>query len=91
MARMSRKQIVIDAERDAELGRLAEEWGVSQSEVIRRAIDGLVERAARDERRRDAHRLLMAEFGVAPDLGLTDATGARTWTREDLYGDRGLR
>jgi PAS domain-containing protein len=72
MARMVRKQIVIDAERDAQLGRLARKLGVSQSEVVRMAIDEL---GRQDEE----------EFDEGRDLGLTDDQGRRTWTREELY------
>lgn len=90
MARMIRKQIVIDAERDAQLADLAEQLGVSQSEVIRLAIDGLVARAQEEAAREEAHEWLMERFRNAPDLGLTDENGRRTWTREELH-DRGIR
>lgn len=90
MARMIRKQIVIDAERDAQLAHMAEELGVSQSEVIRLAIDGMAARAREDAARREAHEWLMERFRNAPDLGLTDENGQRTWTREQLH-ERGLR
>ena len=91
MGRMIRKQIVIDAERDATLSRLAAERGVSQSEFIRLAIDELAARSQEDFRRRKAHAELMEMFKNAPDRGLTDEHGNRTWKREDLYDDRGLR
>ena len=90
MGRMIRKQIVIDAERDAQLVRLAEDLGVSQSEVIRLAIEGMVARAQEEATRERAHRELMEMFRNAPDLGLTDENGRRTWTREELH-ERGTR
>ncbi len=90
MARMIRKQIVIDAERDGQLTRMAEQLGVSQSEVVRLAIDGLVARAQADVVREEAHQWLLERFRNAPDLGLTDENGRRTWTREELH-DRDLR
>ncbi|HEX9094133.1 MAG TPA: ribbon-helix-helix protein, CopG family [Coriobacteriia bacterium] len=91
MARMIRKQIVIDVERDAALARLAAQRGVSQSELIRQAVDELVTSADEEYRRRKAHAELIEMFKNAPNRGLTDENGKRTWKREDLYGDRGLR
>ncbi len=85
MARMIRKQIVIDGERDAQLGRLAQKLGVSQSEVVRLAIDELVKKNQEELAKDQAHRRLMKWFEEGRDLGLTDDQGRRTWTREDLY------
>lgn len=45
-ARMTRKQIYVDAERQAKLRRTAETLGVSEAEVVRRAIDEIAERCA---------------------------------------------
>ena len=82
---MIRKQIVIDADRDATLMRLASERGISQSELIRTAIDEFAERAAREGESRAAFSRLMNSFESAPDLGLTDQSGRRVWKREDLH------
>lgn len=86
---MIRKQIVIDAERERLLERLAKERGVSQSEIIRTAID---EMAAADEsaqvveaRQKEAHEWLRAFFEEGLPLGTVDENGNRTWTREGLY------
>jgi hypothetical protein len=100
MARMIRKQIVIDARREELLVRLAKERGLSQSELIRLAIDEMVEaqvaretdekaREREDERRREAHEWLTAFFAEGLPLGTVDEHGERTWTREGLYDDRG--
>ncbi len=90
MARMIRKQIVIDAKREALLERLARERGVSQSEIIRQAIDEMVaadeKRVAEEERRREAAEWLDAFFEQGLPLGTVDENGTRTWTRENLYG-----
>lgn len=93
MARMIRKQIVIDAQREAVLERLASERGVSQSEVIRQAIDEMVaaeeQRAAEEERRREAAEWLDAFFRDSHAPGTTvNADGTRNWTREELYEER---
>lgn len=94
MARMIRKQIVIDAEREATLERLAAERGVSQSEVIRQAIDEMVagEEARRVdvERQREAAEWLDAFFESVRPTGTTlNPDGTRNWTREELYEERG--
>jgi hypothetical protein len=90
---MIRKQIVIDAERDQLLARLARERGVSQSELIRQAIDEMVDaeqtKEADVERRREAHEWLTAFFEKGLPLHTVDENGNRTWTREGLYDDRG--
>ena len=98
MARMIRKQIVIDAERDALVARIAGERGTSQSEVIRLAIDALAGEMHRIEaeeaRELERHRVfeeLLDSFRSAGNLGLTDEAGSRTWTREELYEHRGSR
>ncbi len=90
---MIRKQIVIDAEREQLLARLAKERGVSQSELIRQAIDEMLAaqkvREADAARRREAHEWLMAFFDEGLPLGTVDESGNRTWTREGLYEERG--
>ncbi len=59
MARMVRKQIVIDPEREKTLERLAEELELSQSEVIRQAIDEFAEKMAEmDEREKAWNRFM---------------------------------
>lgn len=92
MARMIRKQIVIDAEREEILARLASERGMSQSELIRHAIDEMVAaqeaREADEARRREAHQRLMEFFDEGVLIGepfFDEKTGKRKWKREDLY------
>lgn len=86
---MIRKQIVIDAERERLLERLAKERGVSQSEIIRTAIDEMAaaekEREAESVRQKEAHEWLRAFFEEGLPLGTVDENGNRTWTREGLY------
>ncbi len=85
MTRMIRKQIVIDAEREALVSRIADERGASQSEVIRMAIDALSELMRREDERDRAWAELVASFGNAPDLGLTNDRGERNWSRDELH------
>ncbi len=86
MARMIRKQIVIDAAREALLERMATDRGVSQSEVVREAIDALANQDEGVRRRREAHERILRHFASNTEpLGLVDQEGNRTWKREDLY------
>jgi Arc/MetJ-type ribon-helix-helix transcriptional regulator len=81
---MVRKQIVMEPEQEAALEKRAAELGVSQSELIRRAIDDMLnaEEAAR-QRRREAMKefLKLADEAVARGEGSYGAT----WTREELH------
>jgi hypothetical protein len=88
MGRMVRKQIVIEPEQDKLLADLAKERGVSQSQLIRTAIAEYVARVGAEAERDQAFERLMESFRNAPNLGLTDEDGNRTWTRESLYEDR---
>ena len=88
MGRMIRKQIVIDPELDERVARLAEARGVSQSELIRQAVNEYLDHLLEEDARHRAFEELMEMFHTAPDLGLTDEHGNRTWTRESLYEDR---
>lgn len=88
---MIRKQIVIDAEREELLARLAKQRGVSQSELIREAIDDMAQKLAHEDERHAAFERLMAFFEEGWPLGTVDENGKRNWTRESLYGDRGYR
>lgn len=88
MGRMVRKQIVIEPEQERAVAELATQRGVSQSELIREAIDSYLQEARAESERDRAFERLMEKFRNAPDLGLTDENGNRTWTRESLYEDR---
>ncbi|GAB4276079.1 MAG: hypothetical protein Kow0056_06310 [Coriobacteriia bacterium] len=85
MSRMVRKQIVIDAERNRTLERLSDELGVSQSEVIRMAIDSLEEETARRSVRQKAWESFLVRARNAADHGVVDERGRLKWTRADLY------
>ncbi len=90
MARMVRKQIVIDAEREKTLERLAEELDLSQSEVVRRAIDRFAEQMAEEDKRQAAWERFMKMARNAEAHGITDENGRLKWTREELH-ERGSR
>ena len=83
MARMVRKQIVIEPEHERALEAHAKALGVSQSALIRRAIDALLQEAEEQEQRRAAWEFLKSEFERADREGW--GSGGRRWTREELH------
>ena len=79
MGRMVRKQIVIDPEMEQALAERARVLGVSQSALVRQAIERLLEETAREYRMK-----LMDEFvRVALESGA--GSGGRKWTREEIH------
>jgi post-segregation antitoxin (ccd killing protein) len=83
MARMVRKQIVIEPEQERALEAHARARGVSQSALIRQAIDSLLEQAEEEERRREAWEAIEEMWRRADAEGW--GSGGRTWTREELH------
>lgn len=83
MGRMVRKQIVIDPEQDRALEERAKELGVSQSSLIRDAIEAMLEETEKRARREHAWARLEEEFRRADREGT--GSGGRTWTREGLH------
>lgn len=89
MSVMVRKQIYIEPHQQALLKRLAETLGVSEAELIRRAIDEHLagrqsvfpppDTAAWEK----AHRFMRALHDRGPIEGKS-----RDWDREDLYEER---
>ena len=81
-----RKQIYIEAEQDAVLKRMSAETGLSESEIIRRALDSHFQ-ALGYSTSQEAGLETWAK-GREFIQNLIDAgpvPGSRTWTREDLY------
>ena len=86
MRRMVRKQVYIEPAQDARLKRQAEQLGVTEAELIRRAIDqagpaprGLpLDQGAWEE----------AKGIIQQRLGITVPQSGRSWTREELYEER---
>ncbi len=83
MARMVRKQIVIGPQQERALEENAKALGISQSELIRRAVDAWLEDVAERERRREAWEAIEEVWRRADQEGWT--SGGRTWTREELH------
>lgn len=81
MARMVRKQICIDERLDKDLERLARSQGVSQSRIVREALDRLVHADASVATSSQLRVLdAMRERADAGPLA-----GGRAWTRESLH------
>ena len=83
MARMVRKQIVLEPEQERALAARAELLGVSQSELVRQAIDRLLEETEAAARREAAWKALQAIWERADRDGVN--SGPITWTREELH------
>jgi hypothetical protein len=85
---MVRKQLYLDERHDRALKQRAQDTGLSEAEIVRRALDATL--AAGDlERSRGAEAL--AQFLVEASEMAGRATVQRGWTRDELYGDRPRR
>lgn len=84
MSRMVRKQIVIEPEQELALEQRARELGISQSELVRRAIDEML--AAHEEELQKRREALEEWFRLA-DAAVARGEGSfgATWTREELH------
>jgi hypothetical protein len=79
---MVRKQIVIDPETERALAERARELGVSQSALIRQAIDRLLEdseEVCRDKAWDEALAFMKGETRARA------GSGGRKWTREEIH------
>ena len=87
MARMIRKQIYIEPEQEKELKRRSQESGLSEAELIRKAITDALDRAGRRQRAIEAWQNIdkFIREKRTFDVPQTDNRG---WTREELYEER---
>ena len=93
MARMKRKQLYIDADHDNKVKRIAEARGVTESDVVRAAIDALPAPATAGTRvvHRDPAVWAQArDFinALSQRPSRSSAPSTRTWTRDQLYDER---
>lgn len=93
MARMKRKQLYIDADHDEKVKRMAELRGVTESDVIRAAIDALPAPPIAGTRivHRDPAAWAQARAfikALARRPSRPGASSTRTWTRDKLYDER---
>jgi hypothetical protein len=88
MARMVRKQVYIEEEQDALLKERARELGVTESEVIRQAIEETLSEASKRARAIAAWESALAVARERAKLPEAGTGGPRGWTREELYDER---
>ncbi|MCQ3936859.1 MAG: hypothetical protein DPW18_07400 [Chloroflexi bacterium] len=88
MSQMVRKQIYIQKDQEARLKRVAEARGVSEAEIIRRALENELKRAgyrlAYDSEAMKRLYQAMLDQDKKPPV----PRSKRNWTREELYEDR---
>jgi hypothetical protein len=89
MPRMIRKQIYIESRQDNSLKKQARDLGVTEAEVIRRAIDRQmtsVRLSIRDLKAWDRERVF-----ITKRMAKGHAHGGRQWKREDAHEERLMR
>ena len=88
MSQMIRKQIYIQKSQEERLKKVAEARGISEAEIIRRALETELKRAGyRPAYDQEAWKRLYAailEMDKLPPV----PQKKRDWTREDLYEER---
>jgi hypothetical protein len=83
VGRMVRKQIVMKAEQERALEDRATALGVSQSALVREALDAFLGGAATDARKQRVWEEL--RVGMNNSAGLSVGSRGERWTREDLH------
>lgn len=84
MSAMVRKTVYIEPGQSEMVKRLAGEMGITESAVIREAIDWYGNRASRSGHDPEAWKRIRAFLQSLIDQGPIEG-GGRTWHREDLY------
>lgn len=85
-ARMIRKQVYIEPKHEELLRRKAEQWQVSEAEIIRHALDEMPDSPAPEPARLRAWDEIK-RFVLEHRMMDVPQTG-RQWTRDELYEDR---
>ncbi len=83
MSRMVRKQIVLEPELERELAKRARVLGVSQSALVREAIDRYLHESVADSARERAWDEMFKGMDRAIREGV--GSGGRKWTREEIH------
>lgn len=89
MSQMVRKQVYIQKDQEARLKKMAELAGLSEAEIIRRALENEMRQSSayRPPYDDEVMRRLLA-FWEELDKRAPVAPRSRNWTREELYEDR---
>jgi hypothetical protein len=88
MAQMIRKQVYIEPRQDAVLKRLARTRGVTEAEIIRRAIDREAGAPATLAGQPDTEAWEEARAFIRSLIDRGPVPGGRRWSREELYEER---
>jgi metal-responsive CopG/Arc/MetJ family transcriptional regulator len=83
MSRMVRKQILVDDDLERSLETVAALEGISQGELIRRALREALSRREAEQERQKAWDWL--EGSMEARAAEVSVPGGRDWTREDLH------
>jgi Arc/MetJ-type ribon-helix-helix transcriptional regulator len=83
MAAMVRKQVYIEPRQDELLKQAAVETGMTESEIVRQAIDLWEETEAKKRRAEEAWE--EAQVFIEELIARGPVPGGRTWKREELY------
>ena len=83
MAAMVRKQVYIKPRQDELLKQAAVETGMTESEIVRQAIDLWEETEAKKRRAEEAWE--EAQVFIGELIARGPVPGGRTWKREELY------
>ena len=89
MPRMIRKQIYIESRQDDSLKKQAHDLGVTEAEVIRRAIDRQmtsIRLSIRDVKAWEREKAF-----IAKRMAKGQVSSRRQWKREDAYEERLMR
>ena len=88
MERMVRKQVYIQAHQQRVLKRRAREQGITEAEVVRRAIEREGEGRSFRGGYPDPDAWQEARAFIVSRMGQGTTAGGRRWTREEIYRDR---
>jgi hypothetical protein len=83
---MVRKQVYIEPRQEQMLKEAAAETGMTEAEIVRRAIDLWVESEEKRHRAQEAWK--KARALIEERIAEGPVPGGRTWTREELYEER---
>lgn len=89
MARMVRKQIYVESRQDTTLKKQAKIFGITEAEIIRRAIDRQMASVRLDVR--DAKAWEREKAFIAKRMAKAPVSGSRRWRREEAYEERLMR
>jgi len=89
MPRMVRKQIYIESRQDTTLKKQAKIFGITEAEIIRRAIDRQMASVRLDVR--DIKAWEREKAFIAKRIAKGPVSGSRRWRREEAYEERLMR